>query len=50
MIYYIISFIIGSFFGMFVMALASIAKQSDKKTKELMKNYSDNNPKQMELF
>ena len=51
MIYYIISFIAGSFVGMFVMALASIAKQSDKKTEELMKNYSENNnPKQMELF
>ena len=51
MIYYIISFIVGSFFGMFAMALATIAKQSDKKTEELMKNYSENNnPKQMELF
>ena len=30
MIGYIISFTIGSFFGMFIMALASIAKQSDK--------------------
>ncbi len=51
MIGYIISFTIGSFFGMFVMALASIAKQSDKKTAELMKNYSENNnPNQMELF
>ena len=51
MIYYIISFIAGSFVGMFVMALAAIAKQSDKKTEELMKNYSENNnPKQMELF
>ena len=51
MIYYIISFIAGSFFGMFIMALAAIAKQSDKKTEELMKNYSENNnPKQMELF
>ena len=51
MIYYIISFIAGSFVGMFVMALAAIAKQSDKKTEELMKNYSENNnPNQMELF
>jgi len=33
------------------MALAAIAKQSDKKTEELMKNYSENNnPNQMELF
>ena len=37
MIGYIISFTIGSFFGMFIMALASIAKQSDKKTEELMR-------------
>ena len=49
MIYYIISFIIGSFFGMFVMALASIAKQSDKKIEELMKNYNEDS-KQLELF
>ena len=49
MIYYIISFIIGSFFGMFIMALASIAKQSDKKTEELMKNYNEDS-KQLELF
>ena len=51
MIGYIISFIAGSFVGMFVMALAAIAKQSDKKTEELMKNHTkDNNPNQMELF
>ena len=49
MIYYIISFIAGSFVGMFVMALASIAKQSDKKTEELMKNYNEDS-KQLELF
>ena len=49
MIGYIISFTIGSFFGMFVMALASIAKQSDKKTEELMKNYNEDS-KQLELF
>ena len=58
MIYYIISFIIGSFVGMFVMALATIAKQSDKKTEELMRNHSEqlnlfkdnNDSKQLELF
>ena len=49
MIYYIISFIIGSFFGMFVMALAAIAKQSDKKIEELMKNHTEDS-KQLELF
>ena len=49
MIGYIISFTIGSIFGMFVMALAAIAKQSDKKTKELMKDFNSN-PDQMELF
>ena len=49
MIYYIISFIVGSFFGMFAMALATIAKQSDKKTEELMKNYNEDS-KQLELF
>ena len=49
MIGYIISFTIGSFFGMFVMALAAIAKQSDKKTEELMKNYNEDS-KQLELF
>ena len=58
MIYYIISFIVGSFFGMFVMALAAIAKQADKKTEELMRNHSEqlnlfkdnNDSKQLELF
>ena len=51
MIGYIISFTIGSIFGMFIMALAAIAKQSDKKIEELMENHTkDNNPKQMELF
>ena len=55
MIYYIISFIVGSFFGMFIMALAAIAKQSDKKTKELMDNHfkndnTNNNVEQLELF
>ena len=51
MIYYIISFIAGSFVGMFVMALATIAKQSDKKTEELMRNHlENNNPNQMEIF
>ena len=51
MIYYIISFIAGSFVGMFGMALAAIAKQSDKKIEELMKNHTENNnPNQMELF
>ncbi len=49
MIGYIISFTIGSFFGMFIMALAAIAKQSDKKTEELMKNYNEDS-KQLELF
>ena len=49
MIGYIISFTIGSIFGMFVMALAAIAKQSDKKTEELMKNYNEDS-KQLELF
>ncbi len=49
MIYYIISFIIGSFFGMFIMALASIAKQSDKKIEELMENHTEDS-KQLELF
>ena len=49
MIGYIISFIAGSFVGMFVMALAAIAKQSDKKTEELMKNYNEDS-KQLELF
>ena len=49
MIGYIISFAIGSFFGMFIMALAAIAKQSDKKTEELMKNYNEDS-KQLELF
>ena len=37
MIYYIISFIVGSFFGMFIMALAQIAKQSDQQIEKLMK-------------
>ena len=51
MIGYIISFTVGSFFGMFIMALVAIAKQSDKKIEELMENHTkDNNPKQMELF
>ena len=51
MIGYIISFTIGSFFGMFIMALAAIAKQSDKKIEELMLNHTkNNNPDQMELF
>ena len=51
MIGYIISFTIGSIFGMFKIALAALAKHSDKKTEELMKNYAENNnPKQMELF
>ena len=51
MIGYIISFTIGSIFGMFIMALAAIAKQSDKKIEELMKNHTENNnPNQMELF
>ena len=51
MIGYIISFTIGSIFGMFIMALAPIANQSDKKIEELMENHTkDNNPKQMELF
>ena len=49
MIGYIISFTIGSFFGMFIIALAAIAKQSDKKTEELMKNYNEDS-KQLELF
>ena len=49
MIGYIISFTIGSIFGMFIMALAAIAKQSDKKTEELMKNYNEDS-KQLELF
>ena len=49
MIGYIISFTAGSFFGMFIMALAAIAKQSDKKTEELMKNYNEDS-KQLELF
>ena len=51
MIGYIISFTIGSFFGMFIMALAAIAKQSDKKTEELMRNHFDtNNKEQLNLF
>ena len=49
MIGYIISFTIGSFFGMFIMALAAIAKQSDKKIEELMKNHTEDS-KQLELF
>ena len=51
MIYYIISFTIGSIFGMFIMALCAIAKQSDKKIEEIMRNHTkDNNPNQMEIF
>ena len=53
MIYYIISFIAGSFVGMFVMALAAIAKDSDNKTEELMRNHFKNHnedSKQLELF
>ena len=49
MIGYIISFTIGSFFGMFIMALAAIAKQSDKKIEELKKNHTEDS-KQLELF
>ena len=55
MIYYIISFIVGSFFGMFIMALAAIAKQSDNQTEKIMRNHfknenKNNNVKQLELF
>ena len=49
MIGYIISFTVGSFFGMFIMALAAIAKQSDKKIEELMKTHKEDS-KQLELF
>jgi len=58
MIYYIISFIVGSFFGMFIMALAAIAKQSDNQIEKIMRNHSEqlnlfkdnNDSKQLELF
>ena len=46
MIYYIISFIVGSFFGMFIMALAAIAKQSDNQIEKIMRNHSE----QLNLF
>ena len=51
MIYYIISFIVGSIFGMFTMSLCVIAKKSDEQIAKLMKEHTkNNNPKQMELF
>jgi len=58
MIYYIISFIVGSIFGMFIMALAAIAKQSDNQIEKIMRNHSEqlnlfkdnNDSKQLELF
>ena len=50
MIYYIISFIVGSFFGMFAMALAAIAKQSDNQTEKIMRNHFKNNKEQLNLF
>ena len=58
MIGIIISFIVGSFFGMFAMALAAIAKQSDNQIEKIMRNHSEqlnlfkdnNDSKQLELF